>query len=269
MLFSPANKPINPPKFGIVFAMSATAFPACTALFTFTNFTFTTESENFVKDVPNDSSCVPKSSMLFSPTNKPINPPKFGIAFAMSATAFPASAAVFTFSGFTPSTESENFFNDSPNDSSCVPKSSMLFSPTNKPINPPKFGIAFAMSATAFPASAAVFTFSGFTPSTESENFFNDSPNASSCAPNISMEFVPNPRNDVMPDNNSFAVRIKIVSASAFTPVIADASTLDNPSKNGLAFSIKPARLSPISGKPDVALTANPSIILPKKDPRP
>ena len=145
----------------------------------------------------------------------------------------------------------------------------MLFSPTNKLINPPKFGIVFAMSATAFPASAAVFTFSGFTPSTESENFFNDSPNDSICVPNISMEFVPNPRNDVMPDNNSFAVSIKIVSASAFTPVIADVSTLDKPSKNGLAFSIKPARFSPISGNPDVAPTANPLTMLPKKEPRP
>ena len=145
----------------------------------------------------------------------------------------------------------------------------MLFSPANKPINPPKFGIAFAMSANTFPACAAVFTFSGFTPTTEFEKFVKDVPNDSSCVPKSSMEFVPNPRNDVIPDNNSFAVRIKIVSARALTPVIADVSTLDKPSKNGLAFSIKLARLSPISGKPDVALTANPSIILPKKDPRP
>ena len=150
-----------------------------------------------------------------------------------------------------------------------MPKTSVVLSPITLAIAPPVFGIAFAISANAFPASATLFTFSGFTPSTEFEKFVKDVPNASSCIPNISMEFVPKPRNDVMPDNNSFAVRIKIVSASAFTPVIADASTLDNPSKNGLAFSIKPARLSPISGKPDVALTANPSIILPKKDPRP
>ena len=108
----------------------------------------------------------------------------------------------------------------------------MSFSPVKKPITPPELGSVEAISASVFPAVAAFATRPASIPAISIEKSFIAFPNGTSSSANPDNDDPP-VNQDVKPCKISAAVRMRIVSASAFTPSIIEGSILDAPSING------------------------------------
>ena len=161
--------------------------------------------------------------MSFSPVKNPTTPPVFGMVAAISAIALPAIDAFVTASASRPCTATENAIIASPNGTSCSPNSDISFSPAKNPTTPPLFGRVAAISANVFPAVAALATTFASIPAIATEKSFIALPNGTSSVANSDRDEPP-VIHDVNPCKTSAAVKIRIVSASAFTPSIIDAS---------------------------------------------
>ena len=226
--FSPVKNATRPPLFGTVFASSIRALPAVTELTTTSAFSPVTAIENSFIASPNGTSCSPKASMSFSPAKKPTTPPLFGIVDAISAIAFPAFAASVTTLASKPATESAKAFIASPKGTSWSPNAPISFSPAKKPTTPPLLGSVAAISASVLPATAALATTSPSIPDISSENCFIAVPKGTSSSANPVSEDPP-VNQEVSPSRIFAAVRIRIVSARAFTPSIIDGSIAEAP----------------------------------------
>ena len=226
--FSPAKKPTTPPLFGIVDAISAIAFPAFAASVTTLASKPATESAKAFIASPKGTSWSPNAPISFSPAKKPTTPPLFGIVDAISAIAFPAFAASVTTLASKPATESAKAFIASPKGTSWSPNAPISFSPAKKPTTPPLLGSVAAISASVLPATAALATTSPSIPDISSENCFIAVPKGTSSSANPVSEDPP-VNQEVSPSRIFAAVRIRIVSARAFTPSIIDGSIAEAP----------------------------------------
>ena len=228
-----------------------------------------TISEKETIALPNGISCLPNSSISFSPVKKLTTPPLLGIVDAISDIALPALAAATTDSSSTlPLTVLENLEIALPNGISCLPNSSISFSPAKNPTTPPLLGIVLAISAISFPALAAAITASSSTlPFIIEENLTIAFPNGINCSENSANDFPPIPKEAIL-SRRLAAVRTSITSAKDFTPCSISGSIIFAPIINGVNFIINADKSSAILGKPDVIPDINPPTIFPKNAPR-
>ena len=186
------KKVTSPPVFGIVFAISAKAFPAFAAPTTAPSSTFLTVLENNTIAAPNGTSCNAKLVRLLSPLKSDISPPVFGTVFAISAKAFPALAAPTTASSSTFLTVLENKAMAAPKGIRSSANVARSLSPEKKDIKPPVFGIVLAISVNTFPAlAAAVIALSSILPATVLENSAMAFPNGIRSSANVARSLSP------------------------------------------------------------------------------
>ena len=164
---------------------------------------------------------------------------------AISAIAFPAVAAFVTVSASSPLTAFANPIIASPNGISWAPKALISFSPVKNPITPPELGRVAAISASVLPAVAAFATNSPSIPAMAMEKSRIASPKGTSWVAK-SLREDPPVSQEVNPFRISAAVRIRIVSANAFTPSSMEGLSCVAPSINGCTFVINAERSAPI-----------------------
>ena len=217
-----------PPLFGRLLDSSTRAFAAFAEFTTTLASSPVTAMEYCFMASPNGTNFSPNMSRSFSPVKNATRPPLFGTVFANSIRALPAVTELTTTSAFSPVTAIENSFIASPNGTSCSPKASMSFSPAKKPTTPPLLGSVAAISASVLPATAALATTSPSIPAISSENCFIAVPKGTSSSANPVSEDPP-VNQEVSPSRIFAAVRIRMVSARAFTPSIIDGSIAEAP----------------------------------------
>ena len=187
----------------------------------------------------------PKVSRSFSPVKKSTAPPLFGKVAAISAKAFPAVAALDTASVSRPLILLENPIILSPKPTSCSPNTPISLSPAKNPATPPLLGRVAAISASVFPAIAAVLTRFPSKPEMVLENFIMASPNGTSSSAKAPKEDPPVSQ-EVRLSRRSTPVIIRIAPAKALTPSRREESIPRAPSIKGCTLAINCAKSAPI-----------------------
>ena len=232
MSFSPAKKPQSPPVLGTVLASSTRALPEVAEFSIAVDFIPSTASPYSFIALPKGTIFSAKSSISFSPTIAPSQPPLLGILAANSARALPAVADSVTAAASSPSIAVAYSFIAEPKATILSLKAPMSFSPTILERKPPSFGMVAAISAKALPALAALSTVAPSKSPSSSPNSFIAVPKGTISAANFVSEDSP-PRNLPIASRILAPVRIRIVSARVLTPFIELSSMFFIPSKKG------------------------------------